>query len=172
MPITKTSKRGAELQQRRERAVALRKTGASFRAIAAKIAADFGQEKYNESVAYKDVRIALEESRERMHLDSAELIQLELQRYDDYLLRLQPDIQKGDIRAIESALKISKQRRELLGLDAPIQIQVEEKVAEAVNVELNAFLEALQPALAPDVFKQVLTAVATLSDRAAVASEN
>ena len=172
MPRSRTSKKGVELQQRREEAVALRKTGATFRAIAAHIAETYKLEKYSGQAAYYDVKEALAESRERMHLDSAELIQLELQRYDDYLLRLLPQIQKCNIRAIEAALKISKQRRDLLGLDAPIQIQVEEKLTEALNIELNAFLETLQPVLAPDVFKQVLTAVATLSDRAGVANQN
>jgi hypothetical protein len=54
-------------------------------------------------------------------------VSLELARYDNWLVRLQKQIVKGGqsgLNAIHAALKVSKARRELLGLDAPVQSEV------------------------------------------------
>lgn len=47
---------------------------------------------------------------------------MEIARYDAWLLRLQPGIQKGDVGSINTALKISEARRRLLGVDAPVEV--------------------------------------------------
>ena len=47
---------------------------------------------------------------------------MEIARYDSYLLRLQPQIANGDVAAISCAVKISTERRKLLGADAPVEV--------------------------------------------------
>lgn len=48
--------------------------------------------------------------------EKAELIQLELQRYEKYLRALEPGIKEGQVNAIEAALKVGHQKNKLLGL--------------------------------------------------------
>lgn len=59
--------------------------------------------------------------------------EIELQRLDGYLTRLQPRIQNGDTKAIDTALKIMDRRAKMLGLDAPTKVQ-----AEITNHDTNS----------------------------------
>jgi uncharacterized protein (DUF3084 family) len=55
-------------------------------------------------------------------------------------------VQQGDLGAIDRALRISKARRELWGLDAPVQIEAEVSPAMAALMQQwQALREAPQP---------------------------
>lgn len=168
------SAKKAQLAERRQRALSLRKTGASFRAIAATVAKeedDDGQLKYpgyNESQAFKDVSHSLKELREKTRLDVEEYRELEQERLDTAMLAIARDVQRGDLAAITCWLRISKSRRELLGLDAPLQIQIEERL----EAELEQFVSQLESVLPSETFEQVLRAIATVEDRSKAAGKN
>jgi hypothetical protein len=52
---------------------------------------------------------------------SDELRTLEVSRLDQMLVKVYEDAVKGDIRAIDSVLKIQERRAKLLGIDAPVK---------------------------------------------------
>lgn len=57
--------------------------------------------------------------------ESAEEVRkLEIERYDRWLLALEPKVHDGDPRAIEQAIKVSDRRAALMGLDAPAQTEI------------------------------------------------
>ena len=156
------------LAERRQKALNLRKTGATMEAIAAVLSKEFGLPKYDRKQVFQDIDAGLGLLTEQCTHDAEELRQLELERLDTYLLRLQPKITLGDVRAIAQAVNISERRCKMLGLDAPIQIQVE----DIVNAELTAFIDGLEPLLPREVYIQVLDAVALIGAKAEVAGNN
>lgn len=104
-----------EKAQRSLKALDLRITGQSYRAIGKAL-------KVNEATAYRDVQFALAVlDGERKEL-AEKLREIELERLDSYLRRLDRKISKGDTFAIKAALKVAEQRAKLLGLNAPTQI--------------------------------------------------
>jgi len=163
----RTSAKKIDLVERRRKAVSLRKTGASYRAIAAKLAAEYG-EKYTEQVVFKDVDHVLREALEYSTHDANELRTLELERYDQWLLSLAEKIRIGDTKAISTAIQISDRRCKLLGLDAPIQVKIE----EGVESELRSFLEGLGAVLDRETFRKVLDAYETIQVMAGSAAKN
>jgi len=65
--------------------------------------------------------------------------QMELDRLDHYLNRLDPKIEAGDEKAINTALRVGESRRKLLGLDAPTQSE-SLNVTATVGSELVALI--------------------------------
>lgn len=114
-----TGKRQAQIeitaQERQIQALGLRRGGAPYRAIAQALGISLGQ-------AHDDVRSALEELAKLELTEAASLRQLELERLDDLLLKMAGKLMKGDVDAINAAVRISESRRRLLGLDAPAKI--------------------------------------------------
>lgn len=79
--------------------------------------------------AYEDVQSCFREDRREA---TAEAKELEVKRYDRYLEVLEesikgggfcPECGRGDVKAVEAAIKVSKARRELVGMDAPTKHQ-------------------------------------------------
>lgn len=163
----KNRKLRIKIVERRQRALSYRKAGASYRSIAAQVAIDLNCS-YSLGQAYRDVSEALSELSSNARLEAESLRELELARLDTATEAIASKVQKGDLLAIDRWLRISESRRRLLGLDAPIQIQVEERV----EAELEQFLAQLESALPVQTFQQVLEAVATIGGRAAVAEQN
>jgi hypothetical protein len=149
------------LEHRRARAVALRNQGASYDAIAAHLRKELGLELYSKSHAFKDVSHQLKELNALCAHDAEEVRRQELERLDEYLFRLSPAIARGDAKAIDSAVKISERRCKMLGIDAPVQIQVD----QIVNAELTNLIDGLQLMLPAETYETVLSAIATLSER-------
>ncbi|MDS3860191.1 hypothetical protein RIF25_05170 [Thermosynechococcaceae cyanobacterium BACA0444] len=69
-----------------------------------------------------------------------------------------PGIDEGCPKAINTAIKISERRYKLLGLDSPIQSQVE----TLVNQELEQFVSALSERLPHEKFIEVLQVISAL----------
>jgi hypothetical protein len=168
MKIGKTKARSINIADRRSRAIALRKTGATLEAVAAVIAQEFNQPKYDKSFAFKDIDVALKDLNERCSHDTEEYRRQELEILDDCQFRLQAKVKVGDVQAIAQVVKISERRAKLLGLEAPIQLQVE----QIVDQELRAFIDGLQPLLPRETYNQVLEAVQLIGDRSAMAGNN
>lgn len=168
MKIGKTKARSIDIKQRRSKAVALRKTGATLEAVAAVIAKEFDQPKYDRTLAFRDIDAALKELNEKCTHDTEEYRRQEVEILDDCQFRLQAKVKVGDVQAIAQVVKISERRSKLLGLEAPIQLQVE----QIVDQELRAFIDGLQPLLPRETYNQVLEAVQLIGDRAAMAGNN
>lgn len=171
----KSSKQKAVIAERRQHALSLRKSGASYRAIAAHIAkledeatGELLYPKYSEGAAYTDVKACLDEINAKTALDTEEYRALELERLDTAQLAIAQKVKAGDVFAIDRWLRISERRAALLGLDAPVRLRIE----QGVEAELNNFLSTLESCLPPDVFTQVLTAVSTVASRSEAAARN
>lgn len=99
-------------------ALKLRQRGLTYGEIAERIGYA------NSSVAYKAVMLEL---KRQMREPAEQVRELEIDRLDRMLLALQPKIDAGDTRAIDTALRIMERRARLLGLDAPQSIDVTSK---------------------------------------------
>jgi IS30 family transposase len=117
------------LEERRIKALELRKTGLTFEEIGRILGV-------SDSQVYRDIQTYFKKTAKE---PTEELRRLELERFDRYLTKLEPKIERGDTRAIEMALKISERRARLLGLDAPIEtnttvtVQLEPEVLQLLG---------------------------------------
>ena len=103
--------------ERRAQALELRKRGMSYRQI--------GQELgVSRNTAHRYVTEELDELRAETRASAEQLRDLELERLDQYLARLQPKIEDGDEKAIATALRVQERRAKLTGLDAPQRSEV------------------------------------------------
>jgi hypothetical protein len=119
VPESKFSPRAVTAQVKEQQALELRQAGHTFDAIAAQLGYA------SRSTAYRAVSRALQRIRAQADQTAEQLRQLEDARYDRMLRAIDDKVQQGDVAAIDRALRISKARRELWGLDAPVQIQSE-----------------------------------------------
>lgn len=87
------------------------------------------------SSAYRAVSRALQRIRAHTDQTAEQLRQLEDARYDRMLRAIDDKVQQGDPGAIDRALRISKARRELWGLDAPTRIDTGVSPALAALIE-------------------------------------
>ena len=174
MIVGKGTAQKIKMAERSSKALTLRKTGASYRSIAAVIASEFGLEKYTEAQAHRDISRELDRIAKDSTLNAVQVRSLELERLDVYLLSIARDVQKGDFLAIDRALKISERRAKLLGIDAPIQLKVQELVTAQIDAEFNLFFEAIQSdsILSPESKSRILEIAQTLGDRAEMAIAN
>ncbi len=101
--------------QRRRAAIEYRKAGLTYRAIADRLGISPQQ-------AYRDVQATLKQIHVESLETAEEMVQLEQERLDNYLVALAGRLSKGELQAIDRAIKISESRRKLLGLDAPMKI--------------------------------------------------
>jgi len=164
----KVAAKKVSIAERQQTALSLRKSGASFRAIAAHISTIPGNEKYSEGRAHADVTACLKALNEKTSLDTEEYRSLELERLDTAQLAIAKKVQSGDLGSIDRWLRISERRSALLGLDAPVRLKIE----QGVEAELSAFLNSLESVLPSEIYQQVLTAIATVETRAGAAANN
>ena len=110
-----TSARRIAAQERRRKAVELRRAGASYRQIGQQL--DMAK-----SSVHKTVNVALDELK-RDQDDQARLLQVqESDRLDRLQFNLWTRAVGGDVTAIQTVLKIMERRARLLGLDAPTKV--------------------------------------------------
>ena len=95
----------------------------------------------------KRLRRVMKTTARLMYASIEEHILMEEIRMDMLLKALQPGIDKGDVRSIEAALKISDARRKLKGLDEPEKKQINQSIdiemKSMSTIELAARAEAL-----------------------------
>lgn len=104
--------------KRRAEAIALRLTGMDFETIAQRL--DYA----SAGAASKDLCRALQTYRREEESQVEEWRQLEGQRLDRLQQVAWEMALDGDLKAIETVLKISAQRSKLLGLDMPVRTEV------------------------------------------------
>jgi predicted transcriptional regulator len=83
------------------------------------------------SHAFFYVKKGLERARDKYTESTENYKALELHRYDYMLSKLMPEIKNGNVRAIETALKIEHQRSNLLGLYPETS-----QLSESINVRM------------------------------------
>jgi len=153
--MSKTSPHKTTIIARRARAIGLRKRGLTLESIASLIATEFGIPTYCRQRAFDDVRESIAQLNQEASVDADEHRQMELSRLDHYLTRLAPAIEIGEAKAIEAALKISRARCSMLGLDAGVRIIVEKEL----TVEIELVLSKLETALDAPTYQMVLYAI-------------
>lgn len=144
-------------QERRRAAIELRRAGLSLRAIAQRIQTEFGLPKYNHSAAAADIKAALDQLIESTNLSTEHYRALELERLDVASVAISGQVMKGDVNAIDRWTKIISLRAQMLGLNAPVDL----KIQQGVDAELGRKMTALQQGLDPDVYTDVLMILAS-----------
>lgn len=106
-----------EMNERREKALSLRRAGLSTREIAAQLGT-------SHQTIHTDLKAMLAAS-VRENIESAnELRALELERLDKMLISLSAKLREGDLKAMDRAIRIGEQRAKLLGLYMPIKQEI------------------------------------------------
>lgn len=149
----RNSKSQAEIAEKRQKCLELRKCGGSFRYIAE-------QQNISLGLAHKYIADALSEINGLIAQDAEQLRELELQRLDTATLAIAKLVRQGHLGAVDRWLRISERRSKLLGLDAPIQQQVKLQTEK----QLTETLDVLQKRMNPDAFEQLITALTALDD--------
>ena len=170
-----TKKKAEQLAERRHKAFGLLRSGATYREVASvmrtlqhKETGELLYPKYSHTSATRDVKAVLAELRDERLSMAEEYVDLELQRLDIAAVAIAKKVQSGDLFAIDRWVKIIETRMRLLGLDAPVKLQVN----QSVDRELEQFLDSIERALPPDTFNQVLNALTLTGDRAQKAQAN
>lgn len=172
MALKRTGSKAVVIAERRSKALQIRKTGATLEAVAAVIAKEFGNPKYDRKQAFQDIDESLRELNETCSHSAEEYRRQELERLEEWLNRLETAIERGDEKAIGRAIQISDRRCKLLGLDAPIQLMVQEQAESQIDEELRSFLTSIQSLLSADAYREVMDAVVVIGERSASAGEN
>ncbi|MFJ2752665.1 hypothetical protein [Streptomyces sp. NPDC087297] len=116
MPASKAQQ--ATTAHRRAQAIALRLAGMDYQTIAERL--DYS----DRGAASKDVHRALEANLEAESVAAATLRELEVQRLDRMQAAAWAKAAKGDLKAIETVLKVIDRRARLLGLDRPARTEI------------------------------------------------
>ena len=124
----RSAKKDINKQVNAEQALQLRHAGASYRAIANQLG-------ISAPYAYRLVSDALAELAAQTMDKASELRQLESERLDRLFLAVYQDAVKGDLKAMDRALKIIQQRAKLFGLEAPQQHQISGAGGGALKIE-------------------------------------
>ena len=107
------------IAQRRQRVLALRKLGGSYRDIARAIAQEFDQPGYEQGAVSKDLSQILDELHQLTLQDAEQLRQMELERLDAAQIAIARQVQAGDLYAIDRWIRIIETRCKILGLYLP-----------------------------------------------------
>jgi hypothetical protein len=118
----------ALVSKRRAQAIALRMAGMDYATIAERL--DYA----SPQAASKDLYRAMRSYREEEESKVEEWRQLESQRLDRLQAAAWGKALKGDLKAIETVLKVISQRSKLLGLDMPLRAEVSGPNGGAVPV--------------------------------------
>ncbi len=145
------SPRGVKRAEQQKEALLLRKAGATYRDIAARLG-------ISASNAHDLVRQAFQSVRADALEVAEDVIQLEIERCDELLLAVWPAARKGNTAAIDRALRISERRMRLLGLERnQIEVsgpdggpvEVESSSYERIKAKLESYAQALGAAEKP-----------------------
>jgi hypothetical protein len=99
------------------------------------------------SASYKAVMRELKATAQDQSESNESLRTLELKRLDQWLQSITPQAVQGDLSAVNTAVRISESRRNLLGLDAPKQLEAR------IKVDVISWNQALRDML--EIYKEV-----------------
>ena len=142
------------------RAFELRRAGGSYRQIAKALAIDT-------HTAWADVAAELAALRGQTVEQAQELRALELERFDQMVAGLWPQIQKGSPPAVTAAIRVSERRARLLGLDEPVVTKSEFTGSVGVYAERLAAERELFSKLSVEQLEELAAESQRLVDRAA-----
>ena len=140
--------------ERRLRAWELRKSGASYRAIARELG-------YSYDTAHKDVQHVFRTLIERTTESAEQARKIDTERLDTMLLALASKIRDGNVAAIGQAIQILARRAKMYGYDAPEKVEMSGSM-EVVQVFQQAQL-SLAKKLADLPIIDITPALAALS---------
>ncbi|GAB2918582.1 hypothetical protein ACFMQL_20475 [Nonomuraea fastidiosa] len=100
-----------ERHERRYQALQMRIAGVSHAVIAQRLGYS------SPAVVGKDITAALKKAAKAEAMAAEELLHLEINRLDRMMASIWPKVLKGEVNAVEAALKIVNKRANLLGLD-------------------------------------------------------
>jgi predicted transcriptional regulator len=144
MAKSKAGRERLTAAERKAKAVEMRKLGFTYQKIGDELGVTL-------SAAHKMVTTALQELNEKAAEGAAEVRRLELERLDEWLVRVAKVVQSGDtLSAIDRGLKIQARRAKLLGLDAPTRFELS-KVATDLSKVLFEAAQAGDPGAAAAV---------------------
>jgi hypothetical protein len=123
---SKTSRRRIEATERQRQALELRKAGATYDDIAARVGYS------GRTAAYHGIMSALAKM---LQEPAEELRTLEVERLDSLLLSVWPRALGGDLKAVETTLRIMERRARLIGLDLQPAL-----TAEQPGAQINALV--------------------------------
>lgn len=110
---SRTSPKAAQARERERQALAMRRAGARYEAIAEELGYA------NHTGAYKAVQRAFRRLEARVAEDAAMNRSLDLGRLDEAIAGLVPQVREGNDRAVKALVAVLERRAKLLGLDAP-----------------------------------------------------
>lgn len=138
---SKTSRHTIASAETERRAIALRKAGASYPQIADQLG-------IATSTAYQAVKRSIERTRNESAEDAEQVLAIELERLDEAQAHIWGQVRAGDLRAIDTLLRIMERRARYLGLDAS-------EARQAAAAEATAAAQAAQT----DWLYQILSGV-------------
>jgi hypothetical protein len=141
VPESKLSPRALTAQVKEQQALDRRLAGHTFDEIAQQLGYA------SRSSAYRAVERALQRIRIQADQTAETLRALENARYDRLLRAIDAQVQQGDLAAIDRALRISKARRELWGLDVPTRVDAE--LSPAMQALIKHWESLEQPGTGP-----------------------
>lgn len=144
---------------RRSKIAELRIEGMTYEAITNELIDSFGADNlpsnYDAGNCYDDMQAYLNSVKIKSTETINEIVTVETLRLDVYLQRLKDNINAGDVRSIETALKISERRSKLLGLDSAIKIDWKIEIGMAVSKGLIT-LNDVRKELSEDMYFEFL----------------
>lgn len=122
-------------EERRAHVWERRLKGFSYEAIAREMRETFAPsslpKNWGPKQVYADCAAILAQIRDEISETAAEAVNIELGRFDELLNAVWEDAKAGDVRAVNAALDISRERRKMLGLDSPEKFSVRWEVQVA-----------------------------------------
>ena len=119
-------------EERRAQVWERRLKGFSYEAIAREMREQFSAESlpknWSAKTVYADCVAILAQIRDEFSENAAEAVNIELGRFDELLNAVWENAKAGDVRSVQVALDISRERRKMLGLDSPERFQVDWRV--------------------------------------------
>jgi hypothetical protein len=153
MSRSKTSRKSLIAEEKRQKAIDLRRLGCTYREIADQIGASPGY-------SFKLVTQALKRIRQETNEIAEDARTLELERLDNLWRYAYQAVINGDVAAIDKAVKVMDRRARLLGLDAPSRQEISGELLTSPQwIELRGILIKTL-AGHPEAQKAVLAAIA------------
>lgn len=146
---SKTSPAKARMLKHQEQALALRRSGMAYSAIAVKLG-------LSKSRAHALVQLGLEDAREQIVTQADELRTEEISRLDGMLRKVYTKAAAGDLQAVDRVLKIGERRAKLLGLEAPVRIETTGK--DGAPIEVSSTLSIDPSKLSTQTLRELLDA--------------
>lgn len=144
-----------------------RAQGLSYRKISEAWLDETG-EKISHATVSNDIAGELEKIAVLSRSEAEHYREMELMRLDMAMSAIAAKVSKGQVDAVREWVKISESRRKLLGIDAPVQLQV----AQHREADQEEFISLLEASLDDETFAKVAEAASNIAQAYAAAEAN